>query len=220
MKLKVNNRGFAHHLVLIGLVIVLVLGGALWMVIRANNNKSAKSNSQQSSNTDSNTTENNVSTPTLKATAVVQEGTSQKTSTQPSTPATTTATTSNSSSSGQATNSQTASTPTPLSTLTSIVTDLKNGKLADVTASEIDVPAAVSGTVKARPIVFSVNGTTYLAYTRVNPPNFNTSAETTANSMAIVQASGSASLVKAHLDKGNNLVDPDLKLVGYTQSNS
>ncbi|MDB5170715.1 MAG: hypothetical protein JWO35_409 [Candidatus Saccharibacteria bacterium] len=108
-----------------------------------------------------------------------------------------------------------AQTQTPLSVLTAIIANLQNGISADVTASTIAVPGPI-GTAQARPIVFTANGQAYFAYTQGQKPNFNMTPSQTASTMAIVTASQNVAFVKAHLDKLNNLVDPDITAVGYS----
>jgi len=229
MKLQQNSYGFAHQLMLAGALVVFVIGGVFITVYRANYDKNTKANAELASSSSS-TKKVSTNANTLKGVGVIQTGTQPSTASTnsaapsvshpTSTPTSSSTVSSTPAGSSPSSSSAAAPAPTPLSTLTALITSVKNGAQANVTASDVDVPAAVSGTVKARPIVFIFNDATYMAYTRVNPPNFTTSADATANSMAIVVASGSAPLVQAHLDKASNLVDPNFQLVGYTPSNN
>ncbi|MDB5185202.1 MAG: hypothetical protein JWN38_1010 [Candidatus Saccharibacteria bacterium] len=110
---------------------------------------------------------------------------------------------------------------TPLSTLTKIITNINaNVGTNYTTLKKVTVPGPITdGT--AQPLVFTLNGQMYFAYTQTTPPNFNTTAATTAASMAIVKATVSnPALETVHIDKSGNLVDEYLVKVGYSTGGS
>ena len=107
------------------------------------------------------------------------------------------------------------STQTPLEALTAICEQLDDGGQANVTTAAITLPGPITNAT-GRPLVFSVDGHTYFAYTQETKPDFNQAAAQTAGSMAIVPASGSYSLTSAHLDKSANLVDENETAVGFS----
>lgn len=104
---------------------------------------------------------------------------------------------------------------TPLSALTNIITNLDNGVSTQVTASAVTIPGPISNAT-GRPIVFSVSGQTYYAYTQEQEPNFSTTAAQTASTMAIVNGTKGVSVTPAYLDKGGILVDPNQVAVGFS----
>lgn len=220
MKRIKSNDGFAHYFFVILVVVVALTASVFALVLKAHNqaaashavtpDSAAQGGLTTNAQTQAGTTAINVPAPTTSSSHTSTNSSSKSTST----------TGSSSSSSQSTTPSHNTATQTPTSVLTTVVTNLEKGVSADVTASDVNVPAAVSGSVPARPLVFTVNGTTYYAFTRVNPPDFNTSVATTVDSMAIVVASGKPALTQAHLDKSGNLVDANFKLVGYTPYNN
>lgn len=232
---SVNDRGFTHILVLgVAVVVILSVGIVFTLVNRAdrhtiqanaqaanssakaaskiNDTSSAKSTASPASTSPNASSTLPSSTSSTKAPAVASKSSS-------STPhGSSSSSTPTSNSSGSA--STPAPAPTPQSVLTSIVISLSDGGSANVTTSDVAVPAAVFGSVEARPIVFSANNITYFAYTRVNPPNFNTSTDATVSSFVITPASGTYTLVQAHVNKSGYLNGPNMENVGYTPSSS
>ena len=104
---------------------------------------------------------------------------------------------------------------TPLSTLTTIITNLDNGVSTQVTASPVTIPGPI-GDATGQPIVFTVSGHTYYAYRQEQEPDFSTTAAQTASTMAIVNGTKGISLTPAYIDKGGILVDPDNQAVGFS----
>jgi len=206
-KTKLNCKGFTHIEIAMSIFVLIGLVGIGAYVYHNENSKKSKSvvlNLKTSSVTKPNTIEKTPAT-------VVQPGTTTSTSSN------ITAQSSPPSSSSGSSAPATTPTQTPLSALTAIITDLDNGTAsANVTASSVTVPGPISNAT-ARPIVFSVNGQTYFAYTQEQEPIFSTSASQTANSMAIVSATvGGPTLTQAHLDKTGILVDENEEAVGYS----
>ncbi len=181
-------------------------------------NKNTSNQSKLSANTQSKSDASTVA-------ASTSANTSLSTSAKPATAQTKTTTSAKSNITPTPTASQAASnssTPatdqSPLSVLTTLITSMDSGASATVTASSVSVPGPIS-TAQARPIVFTANGQTYFAYTQGHAPNFNLTPSQTANTMAIVSATVSGpTLTSAHLDKSNNLVDPNFQVVGYSTS--
>jgi|GEM_PF-4198882 len=224
MKSKIGSQGFAHYLALGVIVVSLVIVGAFVVVLKANHDNS-KANVQTASSAGVRTKLNaNTQTQTGAASAPITSNTT--TSTTPSTKSTTstksstgttaktTTPTSGTPSSG---NTTPTPTPTPLSVLTALISDWESAKsFPSVTANSVTVPGPISN-AQARPIVFSADGQTYFAYTQGHWPDFTVTPSQTAGSMAIVTATvSSPSLVQGHLDKANNLVDPNSVAVGYS----
>ena len=103
-----------------------------------------------------------------------------------------------------------------LNGLTTLVASLQKGGQANVTAAAVTVPGPITN-ASARPLVFTVNGVIYFAYTQGSAPNFNHTSAAVAKTFAIVPATvKSPKLIGAHLDKLNNLVDANFKLAGYS----
>lgn len=214
-KLSSNTRGSAHLIILVGAVVGVAVLGTLVMVIKANHHKSVSAvttSSKTASNASSLKTPNDSTASTaspVATTSTTSTSSIAKTSTKtPTTPSSTPAT------------SPASSTPaaqTPLSVLTTIIANLQSGSAeADVTANSVTVPGPISN-AQARPIVFSVNGQTYFAYTQTTAPNFNLTAAQTASTMAVVKATvSSPALVKAYLDKTNNLTDANFHSDGFS----
>jgi hypothetical protein len=92
--------------------------------------------------------------------------------------------------------------------LTSIINDLDNGSQgAQITTTNVTIPGPISNAI-GRPIVFSVNGKQYFAYTQGSAPNFGQSASATAGTMAIISATVNVTnFSQTHLNKSNILVD-------------
>lgn len=226
MKIRQHGaNGFAHYTILAAAVMAVAIVGVFVLVLR--HSGTPKANLETASTASHSPTKLSTSAQTTSGASSASPTTSQSagstTTTKSSTAKTSTGTrstsASSSSSSGSSDTTQ-AKAETPTQALTDIINSLNAGGLANVTATSVSVPAAVSGTVSARPIVFTVNGATYFAYTRVNPPNFNTDASTTVNSMVIVPASGSYSLVTAYVGKTGYLTGPNSEYVGYTPSSN
>jgi hypothetical protein len=220
IKSKINNKGFSHIEILIVVAVVIAIGGIGYFVIN-HNHKNTKADNLTSAKT----TSKSSTTPQIKSATTSPVAVSTKSTGTTSTPTATKSTatsvkatsTTPTSSSSSSSSSSTPAAPaaTPLSTLTSIISSLDVGGTANVTASTVTVPGPITNAT-ARPIVFSLNGQTYYAYTQESPPNFNTSASQTASSMALVTASAGASLTTGHLDKTGILVDQNEAAVGYS----
>jgi hypothetical protein len=104
----------------------------------------------------------------------------------------------------------------PTTALTALVTSIKSGQNGQVTATSVTVSGPITD-ARARPLVFSVNGTVYFAYTQGSAPNFNQTVSQIVDSMAIVKGSISGiSLSNARVDKAGNLVDENSSLVGFS----
>ena len=221
----INQAGFGHVEILIVVVAIgLIVGAGVLVANRSKKTTTADSiNNRTSQSTNSKktpaTTEPKASTLTPQSTFVTNPSTSK-----PTTKPTSGSTSSTSASNAPATTNPTPpATPlappaTPLSALTTIITNLKNNTAgaAQVTATNVNVAGPI-GTATAQPIVFSVNGTVYFAYTQGTKPNFNQTAAQTANSMAITTGNiNGVSLSQAHLDKSNNLVDENITAVGFS----
>lgn len=212
--LKLDARGIVSHLIMgiasVGIVVVVI-----FVVVLNANHHSTKSVNQAASKASSSSATSKLgsSSPVQKVSTVAgTPGTSTSTPVKSTTTPQTKPTTSP--------NPNPSPTPspaeTPLHALTTIIADLENGISAQVTANSVDVPGPIS-TAQARPIVFTVNGQVYFAYTQGTPPNFNTSPSQTASSMAIVSATVSgAPLISAYLDKTNGLTDPNYHSDGYS----
>lgn len=221
---KLGTQGFAHVLALGAISGLLIISGVFALVLKAHHNASTKANlaaAHKSSalkgslNSPSKSNSNLTTTPS-------QQSASHQASTTTSSTASSKPTTSQprSTAAPQASNAPAASTPAPapattLSTLTSILTNLKNGSQVNVTASTITVAGPISD-AHARPIVFTFNGQTYYAYRQGQPADFTASPSQTANTMAITTGSASVATTQAHLDKAANLVDPNFQVVGYS----
>lgn len=81
----------------------------------------------------------------------------------------------------------------------------------------VSLTGSGTGTYLGRPIVFTLNGQTYFAYTQDTPPNFGTSPSVTAASMTIVSTSDSGvNLSPAHIDSSDNLINANGVEVGYS----
>jgi Tfp pilus assembly protein PilE len=220
IKRKLNSNGFSHLEILIVAVVVIAIGSIGYFVVRHNhkNTKTANLTSAKVANKSSTTPQLKASstspvTSTSKSTASTSTPTTTKTSS--TTAKSTGSTPSSTSSTSSASASPAAPAATPLSTLTGIISSLDSGGSANVTANSVTVPGPISNAT-ARPIVFTLNGQTYYAYTQGSEPNFNTSASQTASTMAIVTTSAGASLTTGHLDKTGILVDQNEMAVGYS----
>lgn len=215
---KLNARGFTHYVIPIALVTVAVIGGAFFLVLKTNHNSSSKSNLTAPSAQNKTSLGSSEKSQSELSTAASASNTSTASPT-PSSKSTTSST--NNSTSDHPTTTPAPSPPpsqTPLSVLTTLITNLDNGAQVNITASAVSVPGPIS-TAQARPIVFTANGQVYFAYHQGSAANFTTTPSQTANSMAIVNATvNNPSLVQAHLDKSSNLVDPNISsyLVGYS----
>lgn len=218
---RLQTQGFAHYALALVIVVVAVIGLSFAVVVKRNHDASIKSNQTASyqNNTDS---KNKLSTNTTpQSNLPVSSGASNTgpspIATKPSNPAPNNTGTSQPSSSTPVSNPKTPQ--SPLAVLTTLIANLDNGSQINVTASPVTVPGPITD-AKARPIVFTANGQTYFAYTQGKAPDFTASASTTANTMAVVNATVSnPPLVQAHLDKVGNLVDPNFSdtLVAYSQ---
>ena len=117
--------------------------------------------------------------------------------------------------------SHTTPTPpqTPLSALTTVISDLESGQSVNITASSVVIPGPISDAT-GQPIVFVANNQTYFAYTQEQEPDFiNATPAQTASTMAIVsepESDSGIALSPAYLDKGGILVNPDQVAVGYS----
>jgi len=218
---NINNKddGFSHLMILLSILVVVAIGGVAYGVYVHNQNSqpvklsATKTSQSTTKSTTLASTSPETSTLSTQATSSVKPGTISATKTS----TTTTRTTSGTTTTAPASSVSPAAAATPLSVLTGIITNLDNGVSgAQVTASSITVAGPISN-ASARPLVFTVNGKTYIAYTQSQAPNFNQSAAQTAATMAIVpETSSVGSLEYAHLDKSNNLVDQNSAAVGYS----
>ena len=227
---KINNlvlskqEGFSHIFVpLVVIVILGIVGSGDYVYYQQHKTTDKPANLSPASNIGTKPkvsgVSNNKKTVAKITTPTTSGTTSTSTSTSPSINSSTlkNTITTNTSSSPATTPSSTPSNPTifPLSALTTIITDLQNGESTQVAASVISIPGPI-GNALGQPIVFSLYGQTYFAYRQDQFPNFNTSPEQTANSMAIVDATQNVNLVSAYLDKSGLLVDPDQQAVGFS----
>lgn len=215
MSQKQNNDGFAHQMLIVGIVVIAGLALVFTLVLRSNNKSSNKTSTPATSQT---TVSKNTNSTTQQPASQAQPSGQSSTGTSIANKSTGTTPSTKQTQPSSASQSPASPTQTPLSALTTLVENLEKGSPVNITASNVSVPGPVS-TAQARPIVFSVNNQTYFAYRQGQAPNFTTTPSVTANSMAIVVATGSPSLVQAHLDKAGNLVDPNISntLVGYSQ---
>jgi hypothetical protein len=231
-KISPQADGFAHIMVIVSAVVVLAIIGTGTYVYHHENSDKAKplaSESRISTTPKLNTIAKTSATVIQPGTSIPASTSTSSTSTTPAQKVTTTtsppaASTSTTTPTTTTTTSTTSSSPTPqptaqtpLSALTAIITGLDNGTgFANVTSTSVTVPGPISN-AQARPIVFTVNGQTYFAYTQGQEPNFNTTPAQTANSMAVVSATVSnPSLTQGHIDKTNLLVDENEEAVGYS----
>jgi hypothetical protein len=104
---------------------------------------------------------------------------------------------------------------TPLSTLTTIITNLDKGVSTQVTASPVTIPGPISNAT-GQPIVFTLSGQTYYAYRQEQEPDFSTTPAQTASTMVIVDGTKGVSVTPAYLDKGGILVDSNQVAVGFS----
>jgi cytoskeletal protein RodZ len=221
---RLNSKGFAHHVVLLAIVAVMVTGGVFATVIRVNNNSNAK-NSQNTSDGSADSKNKlgaDGKSQSELSTANGSDDSANSTTPSSNTPAPTPTTTPSTPTTTPKNNSTTPSnapTETPLSVLIALITKLKNGEAGVyITANAVTIPGPINDAT-ARPIVFTANGQKYFAYRQGSAPNFNTSPTETANTMAIVSATGSPSLEDGRLNKVGNLVDQSSMgyLVGYSE---
>jgi hypothetical protein len=223
---KLNTRGFSHHLLLLGIVLTVAVGGVFTMVLKAHNSKAseqtAKSSTTKGKLTTKTKTESglklvNTGTADKPATPTIAAGANSSTSKKSSGSSSSTSSGTNIGSGSSTPSSPAAPVITPLSALTSIISGLQNGTVqATVPAGNVTVPGPISD-AQARPIVFTVNGQRYFAYTQGSKPDFSLSASQLANSMALVPTSTNPSLVWAYIDKAGFLTAYDLSgYVGFS----
>jgi hypothetical protein len=228
---KLNTHGFTHLIALIAIVTIALIGGVFAMVLKSRDDHPVQSNlatSTSASASSKNTLSTNANSQSKLSTtaSTSQPNSSPATSsslsaTTPSKASPSTSAKSTSPTSGPTTSSPAAApapVQTPLSVLTTLITNLDSGAQVNVTAAAVNVPGPIS-TAQARPIVFTANGQVYFAYHQGSPANYTATPSQSASSMAIVNATVSnPSLVQAHLDKSANLVDPNISgyLVGYS----
>jgi hypothetical protein len=215
MHRSTNSQGFIHYgTIVIGVAIIVI--SLVFVLVKDHQNETrytlikAAADTTAKSQTDATAQ----SQPALPASNPSSAAASQSGSSP-----TTTNTTSAPASSPSAPAPNPTPVATPLSTLISLITNLDKGSQANITASAVTVPGPVNDAT-ARPLVFTLSGQVYFAYRQGTAPDFSTSADETANTMAIVKVSGSIpSLVQAHLNKAGTLVDPNSmgNLVGYSQ---
>ena len=214
-----EQDGFGHIEILIVVVVIGLIAGA--GVLIAQRNKKTTADSITSKTSQSSNTKKTPTTSDSKVTTLAPKSTFVTTPSSASTPTNKPTTGSSASTpTSSSTTTTTAPTPTvtPLSALTTIITNLNNNtaQAAQVTSTSVDVAGPI-GTAHARPIVFSVNGTVYFAYTQGTKPKFSQTAAQTAGSMAITTGSLSGlSLLQAHIDKSGNLVDENFVAVGFS----
>ncbi len=222
---KLEQQGFTHYIAVAVTMLVFAIGGTFLTVAKANRGHEAKSNLLPSSQ--QNTNQDKLSSSPGTGQTVPQASSPAKSvsasASKPVTASTKTVVTAT----PKTTYIPPPSSPAPtqsnqalINALTSLITNMENGSQANVTANNVSVPGPIT-TAQARPIVFTYNGQTYFAYRQGQPADFNTTPSQTANSMAIVTATvNGAALTQAHLDKANNLVDPDFQVVGYSTGGS
>jgi hypothetical protein len=229
---KLNSQGIGHYIIFSGVAVAVVIGSVGFAVLNASHNQE-QSNVGISSKS---ATDKKLLTKTVDAQGSLHTApTTQATSPAPSSPqSTTTPTTTTKPATSTSKPAPTAQTPapapltqtapapttspsaqTPYQALTDLIAKVDNGTEAYVTSVNVTVAGPISN-AQARPIVFAVNGKTYLAYRQGQAPNFTTTPSQTASSMAITEATKSYSTVTAHLDKSANFVDIDFKLVGFS----
>lgn len=226
---KSDNQGFAHYVLIAGLVVIVAVGGAGYGVFKAHeksNSKSSLSSSGKSYSSQSQLSSNDqaksgATTVNTSSSSSSTPATSSSSSSKSTTSKTPTTSTSKGSSSGSGSSSSTTTKPTvtPLSALTTLIAGLQSGNNINVTASSVTVAGPV-GNASARPIVFTANGVSYFAYHQGSAADFTQSAATVAGTMAITQASGSPALAPAYLDKSADLVDASSSVVGYSTGDS
>jgi hypothetical protein len=230
---KYNSRGFTHTIALVAVVGTVGVGAVGITVAKHSHDAGAKDNivstsgslkskkkidASQTSATGltvaSTTHESPTSTP---STQVAKPASKSSTSTAPKSGAPSSASGSPAPSASPAPAPAPSTSSTPMSVLTSLIADLDKGAQVNVTSASVTVAGPISD-AHARPIVFTANGQKYYAYRQGSAPDFSTTPAQTANTMAIISASGNSPVVSAHLDKAGNLVDPDISgyMVGYS----
>lgn len=153
--------------------------------------------------------------------------------TKTTTPTTTSTSTSSSGSTAKTTTSTSSSSPattstpvipspppptqtTPLQELTTLIAGLDAGQSVNVTAENVTIPGPISDAT-GQPIVFTLYGTTYFAYTQESPPNLNQSPSAAASTFVIVtQTTTSYSVSQAVVGKTGFLTGEDQNYVGYS----
>jgi hypothetical protein len=229
---KLDSRGIGHYIIIGGVAAAVAIGGVGFAVLNASHNQDQSHVGLNSkSAVDKKLLIKTVDAQGNLHTAPTTPAPSPVPSSSQSTIAPTTTTKSATAPSKTAPNTQapapaptTQSAPapaaspspqTPYQALSDLVTNVYNGVEANVTSVSVTVAGPITN-AQARPIVFAVNGKTYLAYRQGQAPNFTTTPSQTASSMAIIEANKSYSVVSAHLDKSANFVDIDFKLVGFS----
>lgn len=210
---KLNDQGIAHVAAIVISVVLVALGGVFMLVLNAHQNTPQSRATSANSKSDNKGTINSSDQSKTPLSDASNPSSTGSTATTSNTPKTTTKTTTNTNTSTPS--NDTKQPVTPLSALTAVIYNLHHGVSTSVTSADVAVPGPIS-TAQARPIVFTANGQTYFAYRQGQAPNFDVSDSDTANSMAIVQASGSYTLTSAYLDKVNKLTTPDYHYVGYS----
>jgi hypothetical protein len=109
----------------------------------------------------------------------------------------------------------------PQQALARVITQLEEGKAAQVTTAPVKLAGSI-GVAVGRPIIFKDGDQSYFAYTQGTQPNFSTSPEETASTMAIVDvqlpsdAGTKIPVTEAHLNAKHVLTeDGDHAPVGY-----
>lgn len=215
---KYSQAGFTTVEISIVVAVLIIVAG-VGIAVESHHKPTATINLAESKNTQTSKPTIDTGSSTPKASTVSTQTTSS------SSPKSSSSSTSSSKTTTSSTTKQTAptsqpSTPapttTPLDELTSIISGLDAGQSAEVTASNVTIPGPISDAT-GRPIVFTVNGTTYFAYTQEHVPNLNQSSSQAASTFAIVNATTSAySLTQSHIDKTGLLVDENSEGVGYS----
>ena len=222
---KLNTLGIAHVAVIAVVFTGFIVAGTFTLVLHAHNsNKSSNASitSDKSSATQSklhasnSSSESHASTQDTQAPSQPAKSSPASTTPQPATKSTQTKPKTVAPTTATKLSSTPSSTVTPLSALTAVLANLLNGGTAQVTANTVAVPGPIT-TAQAQPIVFTANGHSYYAYRQGQAPDFNASASSIANTMAIVTANTSGvALSGAHLDKAGNLVDANSHAAGYS----
>ena len=241
-KHPLNQCGFAHYIVVVGVVTLLGIGAVFGAVLKAQNNAnvtaaqqkavgSAKARSSVGSDTTSQSkaeTVNENKLPEKQTTPVSLTANKAPTTTVAIAP---TSTNSNPTVNNTAPNISSSPAPAPGDTyqnelyeLTNIISDFQNNvgnNTINITSKPVTVAGPVSNAT-AQPVVFGNDKLlvkTYFAYMQNAPINFAGSASTIASKMAIVTAGSSyATQSGAYINKSGNLQDTTMStyLIGYS----
>lgn len=226
MQYRRNSKGFIHYAILFPVAAVVIIG-AIFVFVKDHHQEPRYTLVTPVSST-SKMSNLGEATATPKANTSLSTNAGPAPTTQPASntgPAANTPTSStgnNTPSTSPVSNppvSNPAPQPTPLSVLTSLIAATDQGATMVITSNVITVPGPVTN-AQARPIVFSLNGQLYFAYRQGIAPDFSTTPDQTASTMAIVKVAGfNPTTEQGHLNKAGVLVDENSMgtLVGYSQ---